>query len=66
MEDCFDKEWIRSLFTLGLQRLRTGCESAGKIVHYELFERYDLEEAPFLCATCQGVRAGYHECDSLI
>jgi hypothetical protein len=43
-EDCFDKEWVRSLFTLGLQQLRASCESGGKMVHFELFERYDLNE----------------------
>lgn len=44
-EDCFDKEWVRSLFMLGLQQLRASCESEGKMVHFELFERYDLDEA---------------------
>ena len=44
-EDCFDKEWVRSLFMLGLQQLRASCESGGKMVHLELFERYDLDEA---------------------
>jgi RNA polymerase sigma factor (sigma-70 family) len=44
-EDRFEKEWVRSLFTLGLQRLRDTCESAGKMVHFELFERYDLDDA---------------------
>lgn len=41
-EDCFDKEWVRSLFTLGLQRLRANCETSGKVIHFDLFERYDL------------------------
>jgi RNA polymerase sigma factor (sigma-70 family) len=41
-EDRFDKEWARSLFALGLQRLRASCESGGKMIHFELFERYDL------------------------
>lgn len=44
-EDCFDKEWVRSLFVLGLQRLRASCESGDKLIHFELFERYDLEDA---------------------
>ena len=44
-EDCFDKEWVRSLFVLALQRLRASCESGGKTMHFELFERYDLEDA---------------------
>jgi RNA polymerase sigma factor (sigma-70 family) len=44
-EDRFEKEWVRSLFTLGLQRLRSCCESESKTIHFELFERYDLEDA---------------------
>jgi RNA polymerase sigma factor (sigma-70 family) len=44
-EDYFEKEWVRSLFALGLQRLRVSCESAGKMIHFELFERCDLEDA---------------------
>jgi RNA polymerase sigma factor (sigma-70 family) len=43
-EDRFEKEWVRSLFTLGLQRLRASCESGGKMIHFELFVRYDLED----------------------
>jgi len=30
---------------LGLQQLRASCESGGKMVHLELFERYDLDDA---------------------
>lgn len=42
-EECFDKEWVRSLFSLGVRRLQVRCENEGKILHFELFERYDLE-----------------------
>ena len=41
----FDKEWVRSLFALGLQRLQASCESGGKMIHFELFELYDLHDA---------------------
>jgi RNA polymerase sigma factor (sigma-70 family) len=44
-EDRFETEWVRSLFTLGFERLRASCESAGKMIQFELFERYDLEDA---------------------
>jgi RNA polymerase sigma factor (sigma-70 family) len=44
-EDRFEKEWVASLFTLALQRLRARCESGGRMMHFELFARYDLEEA---------------------
>jgi RNA polymerase sigma factor (sigma-70 family) len=43
-EDSFDKEWVRSLFFLGLKKLRENCESEGKLIHFTLFERYDLND----------------------
>jgi len=44
IEEYFEKEWVRSLFSLALQRLRRQCESGGKAIHFALFERYDLAE----------------------
>jgi hypothetical protein len=44
-EECFDKEWVRSLFALGVQRLKVICESEGKMLHFGLFERRDLEDS---------------------
>lgn len=44
-EDYFEKEWVRNLFTLAVERLRVQCESAGKMTQFRLFERYDLDEA---------------------
>ena len=41
-EDYFEKEWIRTLFTLAVERLRAHCQSAGKATQFTLFERYDL------------------------
>ena len=43
-EESFDKEWVRSLFALGVQRFRVNCENEGKLVHFGLFERCDLED----------------------
>ena len=43
-EDYFEKEWIRNLFALAVERLRAYCESAGKTTQFKLFERYDLDE----------------------
>jgi RNA polymerase sigma factor (sigma-70 family) len=45
-EDYFEKEWVRTLFALALERLRRQCQSAGKTKHFDLFERYDLAESP--------------------
>lgn len=44
-EDLFDAEWVRSLFGLAVEALRKECEAAGKSRHFELFRRYDLEDA---------------------
>jgi len=44
IDDFFDKEWVRSIFGMAVDRLRSECESSGKAVHFRLFERYDLNE----------------------
>jgi len=44
-EDYFEKEWVRSLFALAVERLRTHCQSAGKTTQFALFERCDLGDA---------------------
>jgi len=45
LDDYFDKEWERSLFTLSLEELRLHCETEGKIIYFEIFESYDLNES---------------------
>ena len=45
MEDFFEREWARSVFSLSLERLRQECEQRGKQVHFRLLEFYDIEEA---------------------
>ena len=44
MDDFFAREWIRSVFTLALERLRCECEAKGKSTHFRLLELYDVEE----------------------
>jgi DNA-directed RNA polymerase specialized sigma24 family protein len=44
VEAYFEKEWLRSLFSLALAGLRAECESKNRRVHLQLFERYDLDE----------------------
>jgi RNA polymerase sigma factor (sigma-70 family) len=44
-EEYFRRESVRSLFTLAVERLRDECESQGKHVSFQLFERYDLDTA---------------------
>ncbi len=42
MENFFDWEWTRSLFSLAIDQLREECHKNGKSVHFQLFEKYDL------------------------
>ncbi len=45
-EDCFDREWRRSVLTLAVDALREELTAQGKSVHFASFARYDLcEEA---------------------
>jgi len=44
MEEYFHREWVRSLFTLAVERLREECAERGKTDAFRIFELYDLEE----------------------
>jgi RNA polymerase sigma factor (sigma-70 family) len=44
MDDFFDREWARSVFSLSLERLREELEKDGKRIHFQLLELYDVEE----------------------
>jgi RNA polymerase sigma factor (sigma-70 family) len=45
MDDFFEREWVRSVFSLSLERLRQVCEHRGKQMHFRLLEFYDIDEA---------------------
>lgn len=60
-DDYFEKEWVRTLFTLAVEKLRAQCQSAGKNKQFTLFERYDLgdtEERPSYAALAQEFNLG--------
>jgi len=44
IEEYFEKEWVRSLFSLAVESLRQQCEARGKELQFRLFERYDLDD----------------------
>src|ERR1700735_109322 len=44
IEEFLEKEFLRSLFGLAVEELRTFCQSRGKETHFRLFEIYDLED----------------------
>ncbi len=43
-EDYFHREWVRWMFTMSLDALRERCEASGRMVHFKLFEAYDLRD----------------------
>jgi RNA polymerase sigma factor (sigma-70 family) len=43
LEEFFEKEWVRSLFTLAVEDLRKLSEARGKLIAFQLFEKYDLD-----------------------
>lgn len=44
IDEFFEKEWVRSLFSAAVDRLRTSLAGEDKLAWFALFERYDLEE----------------------
>jgi RNA polymerase sigma factor (sigma-70 family) len=43
LDEYFHREWIRSLFALAVDDLRSEYERAGKLAQFRVFQRYDLE-----------------------
>jgi len=43
-EDYFQREWVRSMFALAVERLRERCAAEGRQVQYAIFEAYDLDD----------------------
>ncbi|MFL6245644.1 MAG: RNA polymerase sigma factor [Thermoanaerobaculia bacterium] len=43
-EEYFQREWVRSVFSVAVERLRARCESEGKQVQFAIFECYDLDD----------------------
>jgi hypothetical protein len=44
-DEYLEKEFVRNLFTLAVADLRAFCEGHGKLQHFQLFERYDLDDS---------------------
>jgi RNA polymerase sigma factor (sigma-70 family) len=43
LEQFFEKEWIRGLFTLAVEDLRKLCEARNRPKSFQIFEEYDLD-----------------------
>jgi RNA polymerase sigma-70 factor (ECF subfamily) len=42
-EDLFEREWVRSVFSMAVERFRETCEEDGKELRFAFFSAYDLE-----------------------
>lgn len=42
-EDMFQREWVRSLFTLAVNALKEECEASGRQIRFQIFTRTDLD-----------------------
>lgn len=42
-DEYFHREWVRSVFTVAVERLRAACAAEGKQTQFAIFECYDLE-----------------------
>ena len=42
-EDFFEREWVRSVFSMAVERFRETCVKDGKELRFALFSAYDLE-----------------------
>jgi RNA polymerase sigma factor (sigma-70 family) len=43
-EEYFQREWVRSMLALAVERLRVRCTAEAKHVQFAMFEAYDLED----------------------
>lgn len=44
LDDFFDREWVRQIFSLSIAELKALCHREGKLAQFEIFQRYDLIE----------------------
>jgi len=58
LEEFFEKEWIRSLFSSAVAELRKLCEARGKQNAFSIFEAYDLDGEQELSYADLAVRRG--------
>jgi RNA polymerase sigma factor (sigma-70 family) len=60
-EDYFQREWVRSVFALAVERLRDECAAGGRQTHFAIFEAYDLDETSRASYRETGARFGISE-----
>jgi len=59
MEDFFEREYTRNLFSLAVESFRRQCEEQGKTLHFRIFELYDLEDGANARPTYQSLADQY-------
>jgi RNA polymerase sigma factor (sigma-70 family) len=56
-ESWFEREWVRELFGHAVETLRAECARLGRMTHFEVFRRYDLQDAAAGRPTCAALGA---------
>ncbi|MEP7274102.1 MAG: hypothetical protein ABI882_21570 [Acidobacteriota bacterium] len=59
MDEYLYREWIRSLLGLAIETLRTESTERGRLIHFSLFERYDLSGDEDPAVTYQGLASEF-------
>ena len=60
-DEIFQREWVRSVFGLAVERLRQECDSSGRGRHFALFDAYDLADDRSLSYRDLAARFGMSE-----
>jgi RNA polymerase sigma factor (sigma-70 family) len=60
-EEYFQREWVRSVLALAVDRLRNELAAANRTTHFALFEAYDLEDGEKVSYRQLGERYGLTE-----
>jgi len=60
-EEYFQREWVRSVLALAVERLRDECAAGGRQTHFSIFEAYDLDETSRASYRETGERFGISE-----
>jgi hypothetical protein len=43
-EEYFHREWVRAMLTIAVETFRERCVESDRLVHFQIFERYDLND----------------------
>ncbi|HYM61530.1 MAG TPA: sigma-70 family RNA polymerase sigma factor [Thermoanaerobaculia bacterium] len=60
-EEYFQREWVRSVFAMAVERLSSDLAASNRATHFALFEAYDLDDGEKISYRQLGERHGLSE-----